>query len=122
MFLLAFAGALLHRLHWIDRQNLRLAHEPGTIASAMTIGAQTNIASLLDGQQREEDIMKVLRDKKFRINPRTMKIVMEGEDGYDQAASADPRRSVFGNLGIPRRLSARMSRPMSGAPNIPKTP
>jgi len=118
MFLLAITATLLHRFHWLDRQSLRLAHEPGTIASAMTIGAQTNIASLLDGQQREEDIMKVLRDKKFRINPRTMKIVMEGEVGYDEAHSADPRRTVFGNL-VSRRLSGRMSRNFSAAAKTP---
>jgi hypothetical protein len=58
-----------------------LAHEPGTIASAVSFGARTNVASLLDGRQKTEEIESALREKKFRFDPVTMKIVMDGEDG-----------------------------------------
>lgn len=100
LFLIAIVGALVQILHSHARRRLRLRHEPGTIASAVSIGAQTNLATLLNGRQQDDDFIKALRNHKFRIDPRSMKIVMEGELGYEQAASPDPRRSIFGVLGL----------------------
>ncbi|KAG5220189.1 Non-specific serine/threonine protein [Salix suchowensis] len=45
------------------------------------------------GQRSEKDISNVLRGKKFRIDPLTMKIIMEGEDGYEDASSPGLRRT-----------------------------
>ncbi|EPQ53464.1 hypothetical protein GLOTRDRAFT_78464 [Gloeophyllum trabeum ATCC 11539] len=122
LLLLAFFGTIVQLLHRGDRANLRLAHEPGTIASAVVVGAQTNMGELLSGRQRKEEIIQALRDKRFRINPRTMKIVMEGEEGYEEAASPGPRRSVFAagllDLMSPHPASRRFSRP----PPMPQTP
>ncbi|KDQ58771.1 hypothetical protein JAAARDRAFT_34626 [Jaapia argillacea MUCL 33604] len=94
MALLAFFATVVQLLHRHERQYLRLAHQPGTIASAVVMGAETGVGSLLSGRQRTEDIVQALRDKKFRIDPMTMKIVMAGEVGYELAAT--PSRSVFG--------------------------
>ncbi|KZT22786.1 hypothetical protein NEOLEDRAFT_1137597 [Neolentinus lepideus HHB14362 ss-1] len=122
LIILAFFGTIVQLLHRGDREHLRLAHEPGTIASAVVVGAQTNMGDLLAGRQRKEDIIQALRDKRFRINTRTMKIVMEGEEGYDEAASPDHRKSVFASglleLMSPRPASRRYSRP----PPVPRTP
>ncbi|KII91113.1 hypothetical protein PLICRDRAFT_155954 [Plicaturopsis crispa FD-325 SS-3] len=101
MLMLAFFGTILHLFHRTDRRDLVLNHQPGTIASAVSIGAQTNIGNILAGRQTTEDIIQALRDKKFRIDPHTMKIIMEGEEGYETAASPDPKRATFlGLLGL----------------------
>jgi hypothetical protein len=119
MFLLALCATIIHLLHRAERHNLRLRHETGTIASAVSIGAQTGIGDLLAGRQRAEDMNQVLQDKRFRIDPRSMKIVMEGEEGYEYAASPGNRRkSIFAALQGQRRASTRLSRP----PGTPVTP
>ncbi|KAK0211432.1 hypothetical protein IW262DRAFT_1467913 [Armillaria fumosa] len=119
MFLLAFFGTIIQLFHRYDRRKLRLLHEPGTIASAVSIGAQTGMGDLLAGRQDPKEISAALQDKKFRIDPKTMKIVMEGEDGYEFAASPgimDRRRSIFGAVQN-QRFSRRFS---SKAPHSPK--
>ncbi|KAH0581767.1 hypothetical protein J132_10903 [Termitomyces sp. J132] len=99
MLLLAICACLIHIYHRAERRRLRLRHEPGTIASAVSIGAQTSMGQLLAGRQGREEIREVLSNRKFRIDPRTMKIVMEGEEGYEFATSPMGRgRSVFAAL------------------------
>jgi hypothetical protein len=100
---LAFITTVVQLLHRDSRKDLRFRHQPGTIASAVSIGAQTDLANLLHGQQEQNDLIKALRNKKFRINPLTMKILTEGESGYEQAASPNPRQSIFGALGLGAR-------------------
>jgi hypothetical protein len=53
------------------------------------------MGNLLAGQQRAEDMSHVLRNKKFRIHPQTMKIVMEGEEGYEVEYNPDSRKRRF---------------------------
>jgi hypothetical protein len=114
MFILAFFGTIIQILHRGDRRDLRLGHPPGTIASAVALGGQTDVGAVLAGRQREDDMMEALADKRFRIDPRTMRIVMKGEQGYEEATTPDPRRaSVFGML-------QRGLQPKS--PRTPKTP
>jgi len=84
--ILAFFATIIQLFHRADREYLRLKHEPGTIASAVCIGAQTGVGDVLAGRHAEGDIEEALRNKKFRIDPVTMKIVMHGEDGYETAA------------------------------------
>ena len=74
LFILAFFGTIVHILHRADRHDLRLGHAPGTIASAVSIGAQTNVGEMLSGRQNEEEIDLALRDKRFKIDPRTNKV------------------------------------------------
>ncbi|KAF9459137.1 hypothetical protein BDZ94DRAFT_1060738 [Collybia nuda] len=119
LLLLAFFGTLVHLFHRSDRRDLRLRHEPGTIASAVSIGAQTGMGNLLAGMQHSKDISQALQDKKFRIDPHTMKIIMEGEEGYEYAASPmERRKSIFAALQGQSRVSRRFSRP----PSMPDTP
>ncbi|KAF5362655.1 hypothetical protein D9758_009570 [Tetrapyrgos nigripes] len=102
MLLLAFFSIIIQFFHRQDRRSLKLRHEPGTIASAVSIGGQTEMGALLArvdaGKSDDKEIVKVLGEKRFRIDPQTMKIVMEGEDGYEFARSPGFRRSVF-NIG-----------------------
>lgn len=123
MLLLALIGTLIQLLHRYDRRQLRLKHEPGTIASAVSIGAQTGMGELLAGRQREEDMTHILRGKRFRIDPKSMKIIMEGEDGYEIAASpALRRKSIFAALQATRPWSQRYSTQSPGLPMSPRSP
>lgn len=106
---IAFTTAVLQLLHRQSRKDLRLRHQPGTIASAVSFGAQTDLADLLHGQQEQDDFIRALRNRKFRIDPRTMKILIEGESGYDQAASPNARQSIFGALGLRSVANKRFS-------------
>jgi len=111
LLVVALVGAFVQIVHYYSRRDLRLRHEPGTIASAVSIGAETNLAQLLNGQQGEHDFIRALRDKKFRIDPRTMKIVMQGERGYEQAVSPNARQSIFGS----KRFSSFGRTPLSSS-------
>ncbi|KAF5346377.1 hypothetical protein D9756_011395 [Leucocoprinus leucothites] len=123
MLLLALFATLIQLFHRHDRRQLRLKHEPGTIASAVSIGAQTGMGDLLAGRQRAEEMDNILRGKRFRIEPRTMKIIMEGEEGYEVAASPmDRRRSVFAALQNARLGSRRFSTQPPGTPKSPASP
>jgi hypothetical protein len=86
LLVVAFVGTFVQVFHRRSRRQLRLQHVPGTLASAISIGAETNLAQLLNSQ-REENFVKALSDKQFRIDPRTMKILVEGEGGYQGPTS-----------------------------------
>ncbi|KAH9174686.1 hypothetical protein EDB89DRAFT_459311 [Lactarius sanguifluus] len=101
MLVLALFGTIMHLLHRHDRRGLRLLHAPGTLASAAAFTAQTPMAELLNGRQRPEDISQALQNLRFRIDPLRMKIVTEGEPGFEEAHSPPGwRRSFFG--GTPK--------------------
>ncbi|KAI0790335.1 hypothetical protein C8Q75DRAFT_110838 [Abortiporus biennis] len=94
MLILFFAGTIMQIWHARQRKILSLPHRPGTIASAVAIGAQTNVGSVLAGSKRTKDMREALGGKRFRIDRETLKIVMEGESGYENAVS--PTRAEFG--------------------------
>jgi len=97
MLLLALFGTLVHLAHREERRGLRLLHQPGTLASAAALTAQTPMAELLTGKQGPEDMNEALQRHRFRIDPRRNKIVTSGEAGYQDAASPPGwRRSFFG--------------------------
>ena len=109
LLVVAVVGAYIQVLHRYSRKDLRLLHVPGTIASAVSISAETNLAHLLVGRQQENEFLMALQNRKFRIDPQTMKIVMEGEEGYEQATSPSARQSVFERFGFPANLHRRFS-------------
>lgn len=94
--------------------SLRLRYEPGTIAAAVSMAGGTALGSVLAGVQREEDFSSRLQDKRFRLNPKTMQIIMEGERGYDEALAPPPRPvSMFAKMSggqHVRRLSRKFFR------------
>lgn len=75
----ALVGALVQTFHLFRRRPLHLQYIPGMIASSISIGAESNLAHLLN-VAREQDFRQVIYNKMFRIDPGTMKIVMEGDD------------------------------------------
>ncbi|KAJ7598615.1 hypothetical protein C8J56DRAFT_914511 [Mycena floridula] len=118
MILLAICATVIQLIHRERRRGVRLRHEPGTIASAVSIGGQTGMGELLAGTQNPKEMFEALQDRKFRIDSQSMKIVMEGEDGYEWASSPmDRRRSVFASL-----QSNRTSRRLSKIAEVPKSP
>lgn len=120
MLTVALLATAAHLVHRAERRDLRLLHEPGTIASAVSIGAQTGMGDLLAGRQNRKEMQDALQDKKFRIDPQTMKIIMEGEEGYETATSPiERRRSVFAALQG-NRASRRFSTRPPGTPTSPK--
>ncbi|KAK7061523.1 Non-specific serine/threonine protein kinase [Favolaschia claudopus] len=125
LFILAFCAAVIHIFHRYERQELNLLHQPGTIASAVSIGATTEMGQLLAQQRDAAGIHQALQDKKFRIDPYNMKILMEGEEGYEAVGSpVDRRKSVF-EVMQGKRASRRFSRaPLSPGllPRSPRTP
>ena len=90
MLLLALLGTISHLMHLRERRGLRLLHQPGTLASAWALIAQTPTAELLDGRQRPEEMSQALQNRRFRIDPSRMKIVTEDEPGYEYALSPVP--------------------------------
>jgi len=124
MVLLAIGATVTQLIHRVHRRSLRLRHEPGTIASAVSIGGQTGFGELLSNHQSSKEMYQVLQGKKFKIDPETMKIIMEDEDGNGQWASSPTRKSVFAALQqsmTGNRFSRRLSRG-SHFPPSPKSP
>jgi len=120
--ILAVVAAVIHIFHRYERQDLNLLHQPGTIASAVSIGAETGMGQLLAQQRNTEEIHQALRDRKFRIDPYSMRIIMNDEEGYEQVGSPmDRRRSVFASMQGGRRTSRRFSR-APGSPAFPRSP
>ena len=118
MLLLAFCATIVHFFHRESHRHLRFRHEPGTIASAVSIGARTEVGEVLAGRHAEEEIKEALKNKKFRIDPVTMKIVMEGEYGYESATSPKSK-SVF-EIIQGQRASRIFTKPVgSGTPQSP---
>lgn len=102
LLVVAMVGAFVQLCHRASRQQLHLRHIPGTIASAISIGTDVNLTKLLNSSQQQDDfeLTEVLRNRKFRIDPQTMKIVMQGDDGYEQAITPNPRHSIFASWGL----------------------
>ncbi|KAF9476818.1 hypothetical protein BDN70DRAFT_862706 [Pholiota conissans] len=94
--ILAFFGTIVHLFHRADRRHLRLTHLPGTIASAVSIGAQTQVGVVLAGRHAERDLRAALADKRFRMNPDTMRIIMDSEEGYEVPRGDTPPGSPAG--------------------------
>lgn len=105
-----FLGLFVLIYHRPSRRLLRLRYQPGTIAAAVSMVGESALGSVLAGVQREEDLSTSLQDKKFRLNPATMKIIMEGEDGYDEVSSPPPVPVSMQEkmAGVQRRMSRRI--------------
>jgi hypothetical protein len=78
----AILGAFVHIKHYRTRELVILPRRAGTLASAAAFTARSNVADVLDGHLNELELSRVLRDKRFKIDKMTGKIVMEGERGY----------------------------------------
>ena len=52
MLILAFCANIVHFFHQYDRRPLHFDHEPGTIASVVSIGARTGVGEVLAGRQK----------------------------------------------------------------------
>ena len=85
MIVVAVAGMFVQIFHRRSRQQLRLQHIPGTIASAISFAAGSNLIQLLNNERD----FNALADRRLRIDPRTMQILLEGDDGYEEADKPD---------------------------------
>lgn len=64
------------------REVVVLPRSPGTLASAAAFTARSNVGDVLDGNFDERTMTRVLKDKRFKIDKMTGRIVMEGDEGY----------------------------------------
>jgi len=96
---LAVLGLVLAVLHNKERRFLRLAHEPGTIASAAAVAGHTEVAVILEGKDDEKTMKRLLGQHRYRIDPHSGKIVFDGEFGFDnRAESPQPNITTYGNI------------------------
>ena len=82
--LIAFTilGTIVHVIHYRTRAAIILPRRPGTIASAAAFTARSNVGDVLDGHRDEVALERILKNKRFKIDKLTGRIVMEGDDGY----------------------------------------
>jgi hypothetical protein len=78
LLLLAVASTIMHLMHRRLRERVLLAYEPGTIVSAVTIGADTELANLLSRPMGDPNAE--LMDKRFRFDVTTGKIVVDHQE------------------------------------------
>ncbi|EJD54729.1 hypothetical protein AURDEDRAFT_110239 [Auricularia subglabra TFB-10046 SS5] len=86
LFVLAITASLVHIAHARLRAPVTLAHDPGTLATAL---------ALASGHEHMPDARSVLKKRRFRIDPQTGLLVEEGQQGFEDAISPDPRQSRF---------------------------
>src|SRR5882724_2642 len=76
-------GGAIHYLHFRMRDRVVIPRSPGTIASAAAFTARSNMSDVLDGHLDEAALRRALQHKRFGIDKRTCRIVMEGDRGLD---------------------------------------
>jgi hypothetical protein len=82
LFVFAIVGAAIHVLHYHMRDVIILPRSPGTLASAAALTARSNVGDVLDGNLDEQEIVRILKGKRFKIDRMTGRIVMEGDEGF----------------------------------------
>lgn len=83
---LAVAATFIHVAHARIRAPVTLAHDPGTLATAL---------ALASGHEHMPDARVVLSKRRFRIDPTSGRLVEEGQKGFEDAWSPDPRQTRF---------------------------
>lgn len=86
LLVLALTSAFVHVAHARLRAPVTLAHRPGTLATAL---------ALASGHEHMPDARVVLSKRRFRIDPTTGRIVEQGQKGFEDAISPDPRQTGF---------------------------
>jgi hypothetical protein len=79
LLILSLVSTMVHLTHRKVRDNLHLSLEPGTIAAAVAIGGETDLARVLTGQRGMGDIEDMLSERRFRYDSARMKIFMDRE-------------------------------------------
>jgi hypothetical protein len=88
----AALGVVIHVLHYRMRDLVILPHRPGTLASAAFYTARSDVGDVLDGYLDEAALERVLKNKRFRTDKSTGRIVMEGEEGFETGDAVPPNR------------------------------
>ncbi|KZT34086.1 hypothetical protein SISSUDRAFT_318122 [Sistotremastrum suecicum HHB10207 ss-3] len=83
LVILGCLGFIVHLYHKKLREPLALHHSPGTIASAVAITANSDFGNLMHGKQQEKEIVQALRNKRFKLDRSTGKIVLDREGSLD---------------------------------------
>jgi len=86
----AFLGAFIHYSHAHLRSRVILPLQPGTLASAAAFTARSNVGQLLDGNLDERKLHELLRDKRFRMDKDTGRVV------WDPNTEGEKRGQIVG--------------------------
>ena len=73
----AVALLVLHSIHHRQRRNIRLAHSPGTICSAVALSWHSGFGELLMPYDNEAQFSRKLAPLRFSLDPRTGAIVVD---------------------------------------------
>ena len=87
----------IHYLHYQLRKGVVLYAQPGTIASAASITADSGLDALVKPGFTGEQLREALQGRKFRVD-NIGRVILEGEKGFDSAKPLDKRGSVYGAL------------------------
>jgi len=92
-------GMFIHYLHYQLRKGVKLYAQPGTIASAASITADSGLNSLVKPGFTGEQLRKALRGHKFTVD-NTGRVVLQDENGLESARPVplEKRGSVYGQL------------------------
>ncbi|KAH8833004.1 hypothetical protein DL96DRAFT_1584277 [Flagelloscypha sp. PMI_526] len=89
-FLVALGSFIIHFLHYHDRKDLILRHEPGTLASAIYVGADTPFAKLIANRENDDQVRDALKAARFRLDPIRNKVIMDGDENYAATDNLGP--------------------------------
>lgn len=87
----------IHYLHYQLRKGIKLYAQPGTIASAASITADSGLNALVKPGFTGEQLREALRGRKFMVD-NTGRVVLQDEIGLESAKGFDKRGSVYGQI------------------------
>lgn len=88
---------IIHYLHYQLRKGVKLYAQPGTIASAASITADSGLTGLLKPGSTEEQLRDALRGRKFTVD-NTGRVILQDENGFGGGKALAKRGSVYGAL------------------------
>ncbi|KIJ47063.1 hypothetical protein M422DRAFT_249379 [Sphaerobolus stellatus SS14] len=77
LFVFAILAGFIHLRHRQIRRDVMLPFQPGTLAAAAAITANSNVSQLLGANLDEKALKEALRAKRFTMDKETGKVVME---------------------------------------------
>ena len=97
LIIAGIVGTVLHYLHYQLRKGVKLYAQPGTIASAASITADSGLTGLVKAGFTEGQLRDALRGRKFTVD-HTGRVILQDENGFEGGKPLEKRRSVYGAL------------------------
>jgi hypothetical protein len=94
-------GGFIHYLHYQLRKGVLLYAQPGTIASAASMTADSGLNALVRPGFTGQQLREALRGRKFTVD-NTGRVILQGERGFEAATATATAGTAE---GIDRRAS-----------------